>query len=242
VEWRVIKYAEYDAAFNMAIDEAILENCMCGGCAPTIRFYGWKQPSITIGRLQRDYKAPYGWSGSIVRRPTGGRAVYHGSDLTFSVVVEAELLGSPIAESYRIVGEAAAEALRSLGVPAEFIRRRTPSASMRGIDDCFKLSTEYELEAGGIKVLGSAQMRRAGYVLQQNSLAPAAGIDWPPKEKIADAITYALSKKIGADFRPANFLPNEMTRAEELVRIKYGCDEWNAHCINPENMTKAQVE
>jgi lipoate-protein ligase A len=155
-------------------------------------------------------------------------------DLTFSVIVEAEKLGSPIAESYRIVGEATAEALRSLGVAAEFIRRRTPPASIRGIDDCFKLSTEYELEVAGSKVLGSAQMRRAGYVLQQNSLAAAPGIDWPPKEKIAEAITNALARRIGSEFKIGELLPSEITRAEELVRTKYACDEWNVLCRLPE--------
>ncbi|HOM71125.1 MAG TPA: hypothetical protein PLU88_03125 [Armatimonadota bacterium] len=225
--WRVINYAEYDAAWNMALDEAILEEYIAGHVPPTIRFYGWRKPSVTIGRLQPVSSVPEGWGTNIVRRPTGGRAVAHGQDLTFSLVVAASILGSPVRESYRRVGEAVSRALGSIGVPAELCRTTTPPASVRGIGNCFDLTLDYELSVEGRKTLGSAQVRRSGAVLQQNSLANPAGQPWPECERLVKAIVKEIGAEFGVEMVFREITEPELKLARSLTDNKYACDGWN---------------
>jgi lipoate-protein ligase A len=227
--WRVIPYTEGEAAWNMAVDEAILEAFIAGGVAPTIRFYGWLQQSVTIGRLQPYNSVPEGWGTNIVRRPTGGRAVFHGKDLTFSIVVDAATLGSPVRESYRRVGEAVSKALVSLSVPAELCRTTTPPASVRGICNCFDLTLDYELAVEGRKTLGSAQVRRANAVLQQNSLANPSGEQWHNLDELASAIVKEIAAEFDLKMEVGEISESELQIARELTDKKYANDGWNLH-------------
>jgi lipoate-protein ligase A len=211
----------------MALDEAILEALIAGDAPPTLRFYGWSEPAVTIGRLQKISSVPEGWAPTVIRRPTGGRAVAHGSDLTFSLVVGAATLGAKIGESYRLVGEAVADALTSLGVPAEFCRNRTAPEAVRMIGNCFDLSLEYELAVNGEKVLGSAQVRRAGAVLQQNSLAPPANGDWPDRDDIVAAIIREFRGKFSSELYQGEISEIELQIARQLADNKYVADGWN---------------
>lgn len=227
--WRVIPDAKGEKAWNMALDEAILEAFIAGDAPPTIRFYGWSEPSITIGRLQPVSSVPEGWGDNIVRRPTGGRAVAHGDDLTFSIVVDAATLGSPVRESYRRVGEAVSKALISLGLQAELCRVTTPPASVRGIGNCFDLTLDYELSVSGRKTLGSAQVRRAGAVLQQNSLASPTGMPWDDREALAHAIVQEIECEFGVTIQPGEVSDIEVQIARRLADNKYQSIEWNRH-------------
>jgi len=211
----------------MAVDEAIFEAFIRGDVPPTIRFYGWLQQSVTIGRLQPISSVPKGWGNSIVRRPTGGRAVLHGKDLTFSIIVGAETLGSPVKESYRRVGEAVARALTAVGVSAELCRNTTPPAAVRGIGDCFDLTLDYELSVQGRKTLGSAQVRRSGAVLQQNSLQSPSGERWPDINGLIDAIITAIEAEFGAKLEYGELTEKELQFAHELADNKYASDRWN---------------
>jgi lipoate-protein ligase A len=227
VRWRLIPYAEADAGWNMALDEAILEAFITGGALPTLRFYGWSEPAVTIGRLQPISSVPKGWGTGIVRRPTGGRAVSHGRDLTFSLILAAATLGSRVRESYRLVGEAVAEALVSLGVPAQLYRNRTPPESVRKIGNCFELTLDYEVAVEGAKVLGSAQVRRAGAVLQQNSLALSPGQRGPRRRELTEAIVHALEAQFDAEISAGEVTELELQIARRLADNKYAHDGWN---------------
>lgn len=228
MRWRVIPYAEYEAAWNMAVDEAILESFISEDSPPTIRFYGWVRPAVTIGRLQPIESVPEGWGRDVVRRPTGGRAVSHGSDLTFSIVVDSQKLGSPVRESYRMVGDAVARALTITGIRAEFCRNTTPPSSVRGIGNCFDLTLEYELSVSGTKAFGSAQVRRSGAVLQQNSLAIPAGDDQPPpREQLSTAISLAIEETFGVELSCGELTEAELEIARRLADNKYASDGWN---------------
>jgi lipoate-protein ligase A len=224
----VIPYSEDEAAWNMAVDESILEAFIEGNAPPTIRFYGWLQPSITIGRLQPYSSVPEGWGTNIiVRRPTGGRAVFHGCDLTFSIVVDVATLGSPVRESYRRVGEAVSKALVSIGVQAELCRQQTPPAAVRGIGNCFDLTLDYELSVEGRKTLGSAQVRRSGAVLQQNSLASPTKKPWPDRDGLIVAIMREIRTEFNISMEIGNLSENELKIAGELADKKYTNDGWN---------------
>lgn len=227
MHWRVIPYSTECAVRNMALDEAILEAFLAGEAPPTVRFYGWNQPSVTIGRLQPASSIPEGWGRCpIVRRPTGGRAVAHGSDLTFSIVVDGRVLGSAVRESYRRVGDAVARALVKSGVPAEFCRNTTPPETVRGIGRCFDLTLEYELAVNGQKMLGSAQVRRSGAVLQQNSLLLPAEALMTPSE-LVPVIVEAIESQFDVSLYWGEFSESELQIAGRLADNKYASDCWN---------------
>ncbi|MEN6520214.1 MAG: biotin/lipoate A/B protein ligase family protein [Armatimonadota bacterium] len=227
MDWRIISYGEYDKAWNMAVDEAIFDAFIKGDVPPTIRFYGWLEQSITVGRLQPIDTVPEGWGNNIVRRPTGGRGVYHGKDLTFSIVVSAAAFGSPIKESYKRVGKAVAKALVAKGVSAELCRNTTPPSAVRGIGDCFNLTLDYELAVEGKKTLGSAQVRRSGAVLQQNSLQSPSGERWNDVSGLIGAIVKSLESEFGEKMDIGNLTENEIKNAQEFADNKYTNDDWN---------------
>lgn len=224
MRWRLIPYSEHGPEWNMAIDEAIFGEFIEGNCSPTLRFYGWNEPCVTIGRLQPAESVPEGWGTRVTRRPTGGRAVRHANELTFSIVVPASVLGSPVRESYRRTGEAVARALQSLGIAAEMCRNTTPAATVRGIGNCFALTLDYELAVGGRKVLGSAQVRRAGAVLQQNSLVIPMAETESGRGVLMRAIVCSITAEYGADIQEEVLSETELQNAREIAEKKYAIE------------------
>lgn len=221
----------------MAVDEAILEAFIAGAVPPTIRFYGWLEPSVTVGRLQPINSVPGGWGANTVRRPTGGRSVFHGSDLTFSITVDVATIGSRVRESYRRVGESVARALVSVGISAELCRATTPPATVRGIGNCFDLTLDYELAIEGKKTLGSAQVRRGEAVLQQNSLADPSGNQWPDRDLLANAIAREIGAEFGVDTEIGEITEEELQIAHSLADNKYANDAWNLLGEAPRSVT-----
>lgn len=162
-----------DAALNMAIDEAVLLHHLRGEAPPTLRVFRWKQPSISLGRFQNvereirvDLCVDRGMA--LVRRPTGGRAVYHRDEFTYSLVSsKAYGIPSGIVASYAYLAQGLIAALAELGVPATLSSGRVskqPSAA------CFASSTQADLTSGGFKLIGSAQVWKDEALLQQGSL------------------------------------------------------------------------
>ena len=162
-----------DGATNMAIDEAILEAVAAGDSPPTLRFYGWKPACLSLGYAQQaavaDWEACAAFGWDVVRRPTGGRAILHVDELTYSVCApegEPRVAGT-VLESYRRLSDALAEGLELMGLkPA---RARADGAGESG-PACFDGPANYEITIAGRKLVGSAQARRLGVVLQHGSL------------------------------------------------------------------------
>ncbi len=157
----------------MAVDEALLASVRGGG-PPTLRFYRWSPACLSLGRNQPargqyDLEAIRARGIDVVRRPTGGRAVLHDRELTYSVAVPDGLLGSPRA-TYAVVNQALAAGVRRLGVPAELAPRSGGRVPVPSLAPCFKEPVEGEIIAGGRKLIGSAQYREGGVVLQHGSL------------------------------------------------------------------------
>lgn len=175
--WRLIRDGDHDAATNMGIDEAVMSAHALGGCPPTLRLYGWERPSISLGYFQDLSRGgiDLGYCEEagieLVRRPTGGRAVLHGHDLTFSIVIAETGIPS---ESRSVLGSHAwlmggiVEAFRLLGVDAR-LGGVTGAASMKSAD-CFAHAAACDIVAGTHKVAGSAQVRRRGVILEQGSI------------------------------------------------------------------------
>lgn len=157
----------------MAVDETLLEAARRG--TVTLRFYGWTPGCLSLGRNQAargryDLERLRHLGVDVVRRPTGGRAVYHDREVTYSVTAPVRDLGS-LAESHAKINAALANGLRRLGVPATVAARsagtRPPRPSLRA---CFRDPLPGEVVAEGRKLVGSAQWRDAGALLQHGSI------------------------------------------------------------------------
>lgn len=176
--WRFANTGDGPAAFNMALDEALLLVHEAGAALPTLRVYGWCQPTLSVGYAQNtrqevDLAACQAQGIAVVRRPTGGRAVLHDQEVTYSVVMPLLADGpSTITEHYRRIGMALAAALQSLGIPVRLARPQVRTAPARALASpaCFAALSRYELSAVGKKIVGSAQKRAQHTVLQHGSI------------------------------------------------------------------------
>ena len=178
-QWRLLRTGKRSGAENMAIDEAILIAGGEGKAPPTIRFYGWDPPTLSIGYFQRasrevDLARLKERGLGFVRRPTGGRAVLHDQELTYSVIVAEDVPGMPssVIQSYRVISTGLLEGFRLLGLAAEMVSLEGKSAQSGSPDSaaCFDSPSWYELVVEGRKVAGSAQTRQRGMILQHGSI------------------------------------------------------------------------
>jgi lipoate-protein ligase A len=176
--WRFLNSGRSDGAANMAVDEAILEGVTACASSPTVRVYAWEPPTVSIGRSQKlsdelDLVACRRRGFGVVRRPTGGRAVLHAGELTYSVVGPAAEppLGTSIAETYEAIAEGLLAALGRLGVDAELAPVATASRGRgEAAPPCFVSAGRFEVVVAGRKLIGSAQRRSGAAVLQHGSL------------------------------------------------------------------------
>jgi len=164
----------------MAVDEAILHANSRGLVPPTVRFYGWNPATLSIGYFQRtrevDLAALQAKGLGFVRRATGGRAVLHDQELTYSVIVpEAHpMMPTSVNESYRVISMGLLEGFRELGLQAEMVsladEEKKGTFEPMGSAACFDSPSWYELVVEGRKVVGSAQVRQQHVILQHGSI------------------------------------------------------------------------
>lgn len=179
-EWRVIVEREpRTGAWNMAMDEAIAEAVSAGESPPTLRFYRWDPPCLSLGKRQ-----PLGGVAlercardgvDVVRRATGGWAILHTEELTYSIATtpaDPRAEGA-ILDAYRKLSKGLIAGLHLLEVPA--IMNPVDPLGVHNLSAaCFEVPSAYEIVIGGRKLIGSAQTRSGGRVLQHGSL-PLAG-------------------------------------------------------------------
>ncbi len=177
--WRFVDTGARDAASNMALDEALLVMHEAGATLPTLRVYGWCQPTLSLGYAQNahqevDLAVCHAQGVAVVRRPTGGRAVLHDQEVTYSVVMPLALDDGPhtITEHYRRIGMALAAALQALGLPVHLARPQVRTAPTRAPASpaCFAALSRYELSVAGKKMVGSAQKHAQRALLQHGSI------------------------------------------------------------------------
>jgi lipoate-protein ligase A len=179
--WRLLKTPPTDGPANMAIDEAILLANAEGAAPPTLRFFAWTPPCLSLGygqpakEIDSERLARLGYD--LVRRPTGGRAILHTDELTYSVIApmtEPRVLGG-VVESYQQLSTGLMRGLVHLGLSARADKEYTPTetAAAKG-PVCFETPSNYEITVGlgdyPRKLLGSAQVRKRGIVLQHGTL------------------------------------------------------------------------
>jgi lipoate-protein ligase A len=185
MEWRFISAEAYDPALNMAIDEAIMQTVASGDSPPTIRFYRWAPATMSIGYFQKaeqelDLDAIREAGIGFVRRPTGGRAVLHDRELTYSIIVPETYAGLPtgVTESYRMLSMGLLHGFKRLGLNAEMADlSRTEQPNLAGSAACFDSPSWYEIVVEGQKLAGSAQLRQKGAVLQHGSVLLDLDVD-----------------------------------------------------------------
>jgi lipoate-protein ligase A len=164
----------------MALDEAILEAAASRESPPTLRLYSWSPPCLSLGSAQPisqvdlDRLESIGWD--IVRRPTGGRAILHTDELTYSLTAPANYphLQGGVLQGYKYISQGLIAALSILGLEVELQPEVNLSEEERRHPVCFQLPSSYEITVEGKKLVGSAQLRRVGGVLQHGSL-PLSG-------------------------------------------------------------------
>jgi lipoate-protein ligase A len=255
---RIIIQEENSAFFNMALDEAICEAVRKGLSPPTLRIYKWKRPTLSLGYFQKlsdidlDYCA--GKDYPVVRRLTGGRAILHDDELTYSFCAKKDTLSfnGDLHNDYTVISSALVGGLKQFGVNAEmsFVRKR---AADQKSPACFKVISYGEVTVNNKKVIGSAQKRYKNGFLQhgsllfgfneqelRNILQESEGDDFSSIGSVtecADKESYnklisslkrsfenALDTKMITD-GPTDY---EMKLTEELGSKKYSTGKWNA--------------
>jgi lipoyl(octanoyl) transferase len=221
----VLPYAVADGPVNMALDEAMLEAAARGESA-YLRFYGWAEPTLSLGYFQRiaEVRSDPRWHGRpVVRRPTGGGAIWHDREVTYAIAVPP---GSPLVRPntrlYRAVHGAIAELLADRGIPAH---RRGENTSAQPIGPerpllCFTGRDPEDIVWGGHKLVGSAQRRRGGAVLQHGSVLLARSPDVPELLGVCDVAE--LPRAPGDWEEP---LRQRITAAMQLVPVAVGIPE-----------------
>ena len=172
MRWRLLATPPLGAVDNMAYDEALLRRAAATGEA-VLRVYGWSGPALSLGRNQParddyDEGAMRDRGISVVRRLTGGRAVLHHREVTYSVTAP-DAFGGTRRESYRRINDLLVRGLHALGADASIAApsRRSPAPSTA---PCFEEPTAGELVLGSRKLVGSAQYREGGAILQHGSI------------------------------------------------------------------------
>ncbi len=214
----------HSAAINMAIDEALLETAV----VPTIRFYRWRSPALSFGYFGKfSDVAIYAAERDLVRRWTGGGIVFHGDDLTYSIVIPASdpVFDKSSISIYENIHRALADALNEVGEravvaggvdPGGIALRKHAAVSASG-NNCFANPVPADVMIDGRKIAGAAQRRTRRGLLQQGSIQGIT-MNTGLAEKFAQALSPNCSE----------FEVNEeiYRRTRELAQHKYGSESW----------------
>jgi len=256
--WRLLEDGPAEGAWNLAVDQAVAEAVGRGEAPPTLRFYRWEPPTVSLGGIQRfpggvDVAACRRRGIPLVRRMTGGRAVLHAAELTYSAAVPRQgAWRAPVPEVFRRLCEGLMAGLGRLGISAR-LGEDGSSRGGPGAGACFLLPNAPAILADGRKLIGSAQHRSDRAVLQQGSLLlafdpdlhlavfpgwprgqPAAGIASlgdllgriPAWTQLVAALCQGWQERVGPVGPPEVLTAAESARARHLVRVRYGSAAW----------------
>ena len=249
--WRLLRDGAATGARNMAVDETLLLAAADG--AATLRFYGWQPHCLSLGRLQKTlppavFEGEFGVD--VVRRPTGGRAVWHAHEITYALAMPLEALPADartVSGAYRWLSDGFRAGLRELGLPIEMaaqgVRAQGPN--------CFAASASCDFLVEGKKLIGAAQCRRDDALLQHGSLllsidraqwqARAGGpmhdaialadLGVPVEaeadvERVIAQLCAGFERTTGAQLQAGVLSATEARQAQRLQRAKYEEESW----------------
>jgi lipoate-protein ligase A len=248
MQCRLIRDTPSDGVWNMAVDEAVLRHAAAGD-APTLRLYGWKSATLSLGYFQSlADRARHGPSADcpVVRRSSGGGALVHDRELTYSLVIprRERLAEHRIAglQLYQIVHESLVDALAALAVAASLYGpvSRDPSRKEKAAPFlCFERRTAGDVIVEGHKIAGSAQRRNREAILQHGSVlidrSPAAP-ELPglvqlarPQVSLPDLIaawTPMLAQALAVRLEDAQITPGELELARQLASERFQAADW----------------
>ncbi len=228
----------------MAVDEALLESAAISRRA-TLRFYGWSVPTVSLGYFQRHESRgdhPASIDCAIVRRTTGGGAIVHDRELTYSFTAPmADRFSDELRRLYRTFHGTLAELLVEWGLPARVNTALSARESTNEPFLCFLRRTEGDLLVGQHKVAGSAQRRHRGSVLQHGSVLIHASAcapellglsDLEPRtidpDELIDAWSTRLGRALQVRVERGGLSPSETSMATEIQHGRFGTAEWTA--------------
>jgi len=174
--WRLLTSSPSSGSWNMAVDEAILEEVVSKNVSPTLRLYSWHPYCLSIGHAQpisevnTDLLIEKGWD--IVRRPTGGRAILHADELTYSIsapIDDPHIQGGVI-ESYRHLSRGLVRTLDLIGIVSDSKPKLEKEKHLLKNPVCFQYPSDYEITFKGKKLIGSAQARKINGLLQHGAI------------------------------------------------------------------------
>ena len=175
--WRFLNTGFQNGFYNMAIDEVISQISVPRDHKPVLRVYGWRPYAISLGYNQDEndinVERCHRDNIDIVRRPTGGRAVFHAEEVTYSIVLpkNSTLFSKDTLDIYNMISQGLVEGLRLIGVTAQLMRRTsTNSLNEKSNIPCFSSAAKYEITYQGKKLVGSAQRRYQNSILQHGSI------------------------------------------------------------------------
>ena len=217
-----------------------------------LRLYTWKRPTISFGRNEPvlgvySPDSEHLRNIDLVRRPTGGRAVLHDAELTYAVAVPYRALGGA-RETYRVLNHALLNAVRSLGTMADIHGDPTERARPLSAGPCFQSPAEGEVTANGRKLIGSAQARMGGALLQHGSIMISGDQTLLSKiglstshhqpatlseqigavhvERVANAVISSMKRFFGGRWLEGEYSADEKRMLKELVESQYSTDQW----------------
>ncbi len=240
--WRVLRYEKAHAAYNMALDEAIAEAVAFRVAGPTMRFYGWEPAAVSIGRFQKldevvDLEECERLGVEVVRRSTGGGAVFHDQEITYSVICPEDLMPADINAAYQEIGGWIVNALKLIGIEGSF----------EPINDVL---------VKGKKISGSAQSRRKGVFMQHGTLiydldrvkmfsvlkVPQDKLDSRSISDPAERVTSVREQRkvpweyvaagmanafiMNREWYAGDITTDELARAEVIAKLRYANRDW----------------
>jgi len=231
-EWRLIDSGYLDAYANMAIDEAIFIMREKLGLPPTLRFYSWRPAAISIGYFQRiedpsleKYKRQ---ELTIVRRFTGGGAILHKNEITYSLACSNNefFAFKDIIKTQRLVHGAIIFGLQNLGINAELEEKQ---AKRPDPYFCFVNPSKDDIIEEGQKIVGSAQRRRNKAFFQHGSIkiSPESRKEKKNRGKIIDSLILGFEKRFTIRLVSGQLTEEEVKLSQELREAKYSTRNWN---------------
>lgn len=269
--WRLIDTGVCTGPRNMAIDEALLRSYRPGESQPVFRLYGWHPATLSLGRFQNAEAdldlARCGCAGqAVVRRVTGGGAIFHADELTYSLVCSQDQIPDAcgVKDSFRVLTSFLLGFYRTLGLSAGYAVDLVADGTVLGQRTalCFAGKESYDILINGRKIGGNAQRRSRQLIFQHGSI--------PLQDRVADGLAYLkqappglhttclqelgvsldlaclkqqlieqFEQQMGATLQPGGLTLAEQQLAGQLEREKYGSDQWNLKGMNSEDTTQA---
>lgn len=223
-KWRLILNPPQDGAWNMAVDEAILEFAANHIVPPTLRLYDWQPYTLSLGHaqpvsdvhLEKLQKRKWG----LVRRPTGGHAILHADELTYSICApeDNDIVQGGVLESYRKISRGLLEALEILGIHADSKPKDSSDRGKNTDPVCFHYPSDYEITYQNKKIIGSAQARKKGGVLQHGAIPLLGDIT-----RITSVLSFSNDKNEADE---SNKLRNRAANLSNILQREVRWDEF----------------